>query len=99
MAQAHRREATRRRQINLRVSPADQNVIDRAAKLAGKTRSEFMLEAARRAAQEALLDTTLLLVDAAAFKRFKAMLDAPPKPNARLRELMRRRAPWDHDRG
>jgi uncharacterized protein (DUF1778 family) len=95
MAQAQRRETARRQLINIRVSPADRNVIDRAAKLAGKTRSEFMLEASRRAAQETLLDTTLLLVDAATFKRFKAMLDAPPKANPRLQELMRRRAPWD----
>src|SRR5437868_7536248 len=98
MAQAHRREVTRRRQVNLRVSPADQNVIDRAAKLAGKTRSEFMLEAARRAAQEALLDTTLLLVDASTFDRFRALLDAPPQANARLQALMRRQAPWNHER-
>jgi uncharacterized protein (DUF1778 family) len=86
MAQAPRRESTRRRLINLRVSPEDRNVIDRAAKLAGKTRAEFMLEAARRAAQQALPDTTLLMVDSEAFNRFKTM-----------RELMRRRAPWDHD--
>jgi uncharacterized protein (DUF1778 family) len=83
--------------INIRISAADRNVIDRAAKLAGKSRSEFMLEASRRAAQEALLDTTLFVVDGPTFKRFKAMLDAPPKPNKRLQALMRRQAPWDHD--
>jgi uncharacterized protein (DUF1778 family) len=83
--------------INIRISVADRNVIDRAAKLAGKSRSEFMLEASRRAAQETLLDTTLFTVDGLTFKRFKAMLDAPPKPNKRLQALMRRQAPWDHD--
>jgi uncharacterized protein (DUF1778 family) len=97
MAQTQRGDAARRRLINIRVSPADRNVIDRAAKLAGKTRSEFMLEAARRAAQETLLDTTLLLMDAADFDRFKALLDAPPEANPRLQELMRKPAPWDHD--
>ncbi len=83
--------------INIRISAADRNVIDRAAKLAGKSRSEFMLEASRRAAQETLLDTTLFAVDGLTFKRFKAMLDAPPKPNKRLQALMRRQAPWEHD--
>jgi len=97
MAHTQRSETARRRVINIRVSPADQNVIDRAAKMAGKTRSEFMLEAARRAAQEMLLDTTLFVLDAPAFNRFKALLDAPPKANPRLQELMRKRAPWDHD--
>jgi len=72
-------------------------LIDRAAKIAGRTRSEFMLEAARRAAQKMLLDTILFVLDATAFNRFKALLDAPPKANPRLGELMRKRAPWDHD--
>ena len=83
--------------INIRISPADRNVIDRAAKLAGKSRSEFMLEAARRAAQDALLDTTLFLVDTATFDRFKAMLDSPPRTNERLRALMQKQAPWDDE--
>ena len=83
--------------INIRISESDRNIIDRAAKLAGKSRSEFMLEASRRAAQETLLDTTLFTVDGLTFKRFKAMLDAPPKPNKRLQALMRRHAPWEHD--
>ena len=90
-----RTEATRSL-INIRISAADRNVIDRAAKLAGKSRTEFMLEASRRAAHESLLDTTLFVVDGPTFKRFKAMLDAPPKPNKRLQALMRRQAPWDH---
>ena len=68
--------------INIRISAADRNIIDRAAKLAGKSRSEFMLEASRRAAQEALLDTTLFAVDGLTFKRFKAMLDSPPGPTS-----------------
>jgi uncharacterized protein (DUF1778 family) len=83
--------------INIRISAADRNVIDRAAKLAGKSRSEFMLEASRRAAQETLLDTMLFTVDGLTFKRFKAMLDAPPNPNKRLQALMRRQAPWEQD--
>jgi len=44
-----------------------------------------------------LLDTTFFAVDRVTFKRFKAMLDAPAKPNERLRALMRRQAPWEHD--
>jgi uncharacterized protein (DUF1778 family) len=90
-------EAARSGLINMRISAADRNVIDRAAKLAGKSRSEFMLEAARRAAQETLLDTTLFAIDGVTFKRFKAMLDAPAKPNERLQALMLRQAPWEHD--
>ena len=92
-----RSEAARSGLINIRISAADRNVIDRAARLAGKSRSEFMLEASRRAAKETLLDTTFFAVDRITFKRFKAMLDAPTKPNERLQALMRRQAPWEHD--
>ena len=90
-------EAARRGIINIRISGADRNIIDRAAKLAGKSRSEFMLGVARQAAKEILLDTTLFAVDRVTFKRFRAMLDAPAKPNAPLQALMRRQAPWEHD--
>jgi uncharacterized protein (DUF1778 family) len=81
--------------INIRVKPDDRAVIDQAAAALGKSRSDFMLDASRRAAEEALLDRTLLRVDRGTFDRFVAMLDAPPNPNARLRELMRLKAPWE----
>ena len=47
---------TRRNTLNLRIPPAERNLIDCAAESAGKTRTDFILEAARRAAEEALLD-------------------------------------------
>jgi len=47
-----------------------------------------------RTAEEALLDRTLLRVDRPTYNRFLAMLDAPPKANPRLRELLRLKAPW-----
>jgi uncharacterized protein (DUF1778 family) len=48
-----------------------------------------------RTAQEALLDTTLLLVDRGTFKRFKKLFDAPAQPNDRLRALLCQKAPWE----
>jgi uncharacterized protein (DUF1778 family) len=96
-ASAKRKETTRSSLINIRVPPADRNIIDRAARVAGKTRSQFMLQASRQAAHDTLLDMTLVTVDAKTFRRFKAMLDAPAKPNKRLQEVLRMRAPWDHD--
>jgi len=81
-------EGTGRGLVNLRISPEDKSVIDRAAKTAGKTRTEFMVEAARRAAHETLLDTTLVLVDGTGFHRFKDLFDAPPSPTDGLRRLV-----------
>jgi uncharacterized protein (DUF1778 family) len=96
MATAAKRSQSHRRDlINIRMSREDRNVIDRAAQTAGKTRTEFMIDAARRTAQETLLDTTLLLVDRGTFKRFKKLFDTPPQPNDRLRALMSQKAPWD----
>ena len=92
---AQRSQSHRRDLVNIRMSREDRNFIDRAAQTAGKTRTEFMIDAARRTAQETLLDTTLLLVDRGTFKRFKKLFDAPAQPNDRLRALLRQKAPWE----
>src|SRR5262249_35270265 len=96
MAQrANRSDTARRDLVNLRMSREDRNVIDRAARTAHKTRTEFMIDAARRAAQDALLDSTLVMVDGATFARFQKLLNASPRPNKRLKELVNQKAPWE----
>lgn len=81
--------------LNLRIKPDERGLIERAAALAGKTRTDFVLEAARRAAVEALTERTLFLVDAETYARFAAALDTPPRPNDKLRRTMQTPAPWD----
>ena len=81
--------------INIRIQPAERALIDRAAESQGKSRSDFMLEAARRAAEEALVDRTLLRVDSATYDRFIELLDGPAVPNEKLRKLMQTRPPWE----
>jgi len=81
--------------INLRATRQQRTLIDRAAEAVGKSRSEFMLEAARREAEAVLLDRRYLALDADAFDAFVARLDAPPRADARLRRLLREKAPWD----
>lgn len=88
-------DAQRRSLINLRVTPRDRDLIDRAAAATGKNRSEFMMEATRQAAEDALLDRIGFRLDAEQFSTFMAKLDAPPEPNARLRKLLTTPAPWD----
>lgn len=85
---------TRRETLNLRIPPAERNLIDRAAESAGKTRTEFILGAARRAAEEALLDRALMVVSPQAYAAFVQRLDQPPRPNDRLQRTMRAPAPW-----
>jgi uncharacterized protein (DUF1778 family) len=95
MPTASQRRSSRRDTLNIRIRPDDRGLIDRAAELTGKTRTGFVLEAARHAAMEALTERSLIVVDAKAFAKFKAALDAPPRPNKKLARTMRTPAPWD----
>ena len=81
--------------LNLRIKPELRGLIDRAAELAGKNRTDFVLDAARRAAEDALLDRTVFSVGPKAYAEFLQQLDAQPQPNERLRHTMRAQAPWD----
>ncbi len=87
--------AKRRESLNLRIKPEERGLIDRAAKSLGKTRTDFVLDAARHAAEQALLDRTELKVSREAYAEFLARLDAPPRPNARLRRTMKTKALWE----
>jgi uncharacterized protein (DUF1778 family) len=60
----------------------------------GRSRSDFMLEAACRQAEDVLLDQTYLALDAKAFAAFQDMLDNPPAPTDRLRRTLKAQAPW-----
>ena len=86
---------TRPDTLNLRNKPEERRLIDRAAMLAGKTRTDFVLEAARRAAEDALLDRTVFFVSAEAYAKFLARLDEPPRPNERLRRTVQAVPPWE----
>jgi uncharacterized protein (DUF1778 family) len=81
--------------INLRADEVKRSLIDRAAEMLGKNRSEFMLEAACREATAVLLDQRFFLLDEKAYKRFTAALDKPPTENRRLRRLLVTKAAWE----
>jgi len=89
------RPTSKRQSLNLRIKPEDSGLIDRAAKTLGKTRTDFVLDAARRAAEDALLDRTVLTVSPKAYAEFLARLDAVVQPNERLQRTMKTPAPWE----
>lgn len=70
-------------------------MIDRAARLQGRSRTEFMLEAAREKAQQVLLDQTLFHVTPRQYKAFVALMDVPLRDNKALQRLLSRRSPWE----
>ena len=88
-------EKAKRDTLNLRIKPELRGLIDRAASLSGKNRTDFVLDAARHAAEDALLDRTIFAVSEKAYTEFLARLDAPPQPNARLRRSLQTLAPWE----
>ncbi len=81
--------------INMKAEPEVRNLIDRAAKIVHRNRTEFMLDAARQRAEEIILGQQLITVDEKSFERFVEALDAPPGSNPRLLRLMEQKAPWE----
>ena len=58
-------------------------------------RPDFILDAARAAAEETLLDQALMAVSPEAYAEFVARLDRAPAPNLRLLKTLQTPAPWD----
>lgn len=87
--------ATRETIINLRAPASQRALIDRAAEVQGKNRTDFMLEAACEKAQAVLLDRTVFALDSKRFARFVELLDAPVKANKALAKLLAKPAPWE----
>lgn len=80
--------------INLRVEAKTRQLIDDAAAILGKTRTEFMIETARQQAIDVMLDQRLFTLDARRFDAFMHALDHPPAPGPKLRSLLRRVPAW-----
>ena len=79
--------------VNLRVRRDLRSLIDRAAQANGKSRSDFMIDASRRAAEDALLDQTLMRVDQETYSHFLSVLDQPPSGTG-FNRLMQAHKPW-----
>ena len=90
--------SSRRETLNIRIRAEERGLIDRAAQVRGKNRTDFILEAARRAAEETLLERAIISVNPEAYADFLARLEAPPQPNERLRRTLQTPLPWD-DKG
>ena len=85
--------------INIRAKVRQRDLIDQAAERQGRSRSDFMLDAACRQAEGVLLDQAFFTVDAGTFKTFQALLDQPLPATDKLRRLVKTKAPWDINEG
>ena len=78
----------------MRIDTNTRALIDEAAAMLGKTRTEFMIDTARRRAIDVLLDRRLFTLDGAAYDGFVQALDTPPAPGPKLTALMARKPVW-----
>jgi len=92
MTQTHTAEPV---SINIRAKARQRDLIDQAADRLGRSRSDFMLEASCREAENVLLDQTFFTVDAGTFDKFQALIDHPLPATDKLRRLLKTKAPWE----
>ncbi len=81
--------------ISMRLPEADIAMIDRAAGLRGRSRTDFVREAAVRAAEDVLMENRLIRMSAEGFNEFMAILSAPAAVVPEMAELAKRPSPWE----
>ena len=81
--------------LSMRLPEIDIAIIDRAAILRGRSRTDFVREAAVRAAEDVVMETAPIRMSRAGFKAFMEVLSKPATPVNEMIELLRRKAPWE----
>jgi uncharacterized protein (DUF1778 family) len=81
--------------LSMRLPETDIAIIDRAAALRGRSRIDFVRDAAVRAAEDVLMETAPIRMSPAGFKAFMAALSGPATPVPEMIELFQRAAPWE----
>jgi uncharacterized protein (DUF1778 family) len=84
--------------LSMRLPATDIAMIDRAADLRGRSRTEFMREAAVRAAEEIVLESALVRASPKGFAAFIAAIEAPATEVPELVAVLKRKAPWENGR-
>jgi uncharacterized protein (DUF1778 family) len=80
--------------LGLRATPEQERVLRRAAEVAHKSLTDFVLESACQAAEQTLLDQRLFLVSGDRYQAMLELLDRPAQDNPGLRDLFSRPEPW-----
>ena len=80
--------------VSMRLPESDIAIIDRAADLRGRSRTDFVREAAVRAAEEVLMESALVRMSPEGFEAFVQAVSAPAAPVPEMVASLRRKAPW-----
>jgi uncharacterized protein (DUF1778 family) len=87
--------AVRSARLGLRATPEQEAVLRRAAEVARKSLTDFILDSACLAAEQTLLDQRLFMVSGSQYQALLDLLERPENPSEGLRDLFSRQAPWD----
>jgi uncharacterized protein (DUF1778 family) len=82
-------------QLNIRAKEAQRALIDTAAELLHKSRTEFILEMACQAAENVILDRRTFNLNDQQYAEFIDMLDAPVTAESALEKLLARKPQWE----
>lgn len=80
--------------LGLRATPEQEAVLRRAAEVAHKSLTDFILDAAYQAAEQTLLDQRLFMVSGSQYQALLEILDRPESDNPGLADLFARRPVW-----
>lgn len=81
--------------LNFRLNPLQDSLIRRAAVVTQKSVSEFVLQSACIAAEHAILDQRLFLLDEENWNKFQEELERPAVVKPGLKRLLEEESPWD----
>ena len=88
-------DTTRSARLGLRSSEAQLAVLRRAAEVAHKSLTDFILDSACMAAEQTLLDQRLFMASGQDYQALLDLLDRPARSNAGLKKLFSQPAPWE----
>lgn len=86
--------SARTSRLGLRATPEQEIVLRRAAEVAHKSLTDFILDAACQAAEQTLLDQRLFMVSGRQYQAILDLLDRPETDNPGLSDLFSRRPVW-----
>lgn len=81
--------------LSMRLPSDDIDLIDRAARLRGRSRTEFVRDAAVRAAEDALLERTIVRMSPEGFGTFTKAIAGQGRAVNALVNVLKRKAPWE----
>jgi len=92
---SHISTTARSARLGLRATAEQEAVLRRAAQVAHKSLTDYILDSACMAAEQTLLDQRLFMVTGSQYQALLDLLDRPVQENEGLARLFSHAAPWD----